>query len=151
MPVHPLDVKAKDGLPHPFSSSHTPAASLPDPTPYLTKIFVKFPLAMKRKPPNLAPPLTHSSSGLGHRPFTAATRVRIPYGSPACLASPQDIRTQFERCEASQIAQSATPQERRPKAAVHPVWVANFPENGTCSSWPKNVASLCWRKATRMK
>ena len=23
-----------------------------------------------------------SSSGLGHRPFTAATRVRIPVGSP---------------------------------------------------------------------
>ena len=26
--------------------------------------------------------LTLSSSGLGHRPFTAVTRVRIPLGSP---------------------------------------------------------------------
>merc|ERR1712093_932293 len=25
---------------------------------------------------------SHSSSGLGHRPFTAVTRVRTPYGTP---------------------------------------------------------------------
>ena len=28
----------------------------------------------------LAPRTAHSSSGLGHRPLTAAARVRIPYG-----------------------------------------------------------------------
>ena len=26
--------------------------------------------------------LSHSSSGLGHRPFTAVTGVRTPYGTP---------------------------------------------------------------------
>ena len=30
---------------------------------------------------------SRSSSGLGHRPFTAATRVRIPYGMPHFLAN----------------------------------------------------------------
>jgi hypothetical protein len=44
--------------------------------------FSKNLLAMRGKRSNLFNPLTHSSSGLGHRPFTAATRVRIPYGSP---------------------------------------------------------------------
>src|SRR5439155_327838 len=29
-----------------------------------------------------------SSSGLGHRPFTAATRVRLPYGTPNNLKEP---------------------------------------------------------------
>jgi hypothetical protein len=32
-------------------------------------------------PPHRSP----SSSGLGHRPFTAATRVRLPLGTPAQL------------------------------------------------------------------
>src|SRR5258706_3734174 len=29
---------------------------------------------------------SRSSSGLGHRPFTAATRVRLPYGTPISSA-----------------------------------------------------------------
>jgi hypothetical protein len=32
-----------------------------------------------------SPSKTLSSSGLGHRPFTAVTRVRIPLGSPSAL------------------------------------------------------------------
>ena len=31
---------------------------------------------------NYSPYASRSSSGLGHRPFTAATRVRLPYGTP---------------------------------------------------------------------
>jgi len=48
--------------------------------------FSKNLLAMREKRSNFFFSLTHSSSGLGHRPFTAATRVRIPYGSPNCHA-----------------------------------------------------------------
>jgi hypothetical protein len=33
---------------------------------------------------------TLSSSGLGHRPFTAVTRVRIPLGSP--IAQPAQLK-----------------------------------------------------------
>ena len=36
--------------------------------------------------------LTLSSSGLGHRPFTAVTRVRIPLGSPLLLISFRTVR-----------------------------------------------------------
>src|SRR4051812_37992688 len=32
---------------------------------------------------------SRSSSGLGHRPFTAATRVRLPYGTPLLFQSPK--------------------------------------------------------------
>ncbi|VXB64833.1 hypothetical protein FRIGORI9N_40020 [Frigoribacterium sp. 9N] len=45
-----------------------------------------------------------SFSGLGHRPFTAAARVRIPLGSPAPLqdsteAAPAPITTEHRvRC-----------------------------------------------------
>ncbi len=30
----------------------------------------------------IKPTASHSSSGLGHRPFTAVTGVRTPYGTP---------------------------------------------------------------------
>jgi hypothetical protein len=46
-------------------------------------------------------PLLHptlSSSGLGHRPFTAVTRVRIPLGSPSfdgeCAAHSNAVRAE---------------------------------------------------------
>src|SRR5207253_537446 len=50
---------------------------------------------------------SRSSSGLGHRPFTAATRVRLPYGTPKYLRVTCDSK------------QHHTLQSR---SRVHPVW-----------------------------
>src|ERR1700736_973015 len=51
---------------------------------------------------------TLSSSGLGHRPFTAVTRVRIPLGSPFSfrqhqrkgtpISLPSCVRNSFKKC-----------------------------------------------------
>ena len=32
-----------------------------------------------------------SSRGLGHRPFTAATGVRIPVGTPSCIKAAREV------------------------------------------------------------
>ncbi len=47
------------------------------------------------------PLASRSSSGLGHRPFTAATRVRIPYGMPLFVF----ITSHFEMVLAASTAQ----------------------------------------------
>ena len=48
---------------------------------------------------------SRSSSGLGHRPFTAATRVRLPYGTPFT----------FKSLQRSHIFAA------RPKASINPL------------------------------
>ena len=40
-------------------------------------------------------PMSRSSRGLGHRPFTAVTRVRIPYETPAIKKAPAGFAGAF--------------------------------------------------------
>ena len=40
---------------------------------------------------SLAPKMSRSSRGLGHRPFTAGTGVRTPYGTPIIFKKCENI------------------------------------------------------------
>jgi hypothetical protein len=64
--------------------------------------FSKNLLASRERRSILSLPLTHSSSGLGHRPFTAVTRVRIPYGSPR-FQDYRELTKEFSATEVSKL------------------------------------------------
>ena len=62
------------------------------------------------------PLASRSSSGLGHRPFTAATRVRIPYGMPSADVKISGLRVAFFMRYIIQSARSYSQQRHAPVA-----------------------------------
>ena len=54
-------------------------AELVDATDLKSVVRKDVPVRVREEAPNMH----RSSSGPGHRPFTAATRVRLPYGVPS--------------------------------------------------------------------
>ena len=60
--------------------------------------------------------MSRSSSGLGHRPFTAATRVRLPYGTPFILTRHQrDFLARFFLHHIHSVKDFMCPQSPRDK------------------------------------
>ncbi|MDB6147245.1 MAG: hypothetical protein JWO45_909 [Spartobacteria bacterium] len=64
---------------------------------YIYERFRQFALRARPAIPILPGFLTLSSSGLGHRPFTAVTRVRIPLGSLPLSVGEIDLSRRFNR------------------------------------------------------
>jgi hypothetical protein len=61
-----------------------------------------------------SPSKTLSSSGLGHRPFTAVTRVRIPLGSLSAIRRANPLQQRIHS-----LLQSASINQRRQRCRLH--------------------------------